>query len=173
MRFLIALFPGCPIQGPGQSGMLRFENFLEAYYLLFEAGADLVLASPDGGYPMMHALDHARRGPSPFTERFQRDRLSRESFADTLRLDQIVVEDFDGAFCIGATNPAKGGRVHAMALGISRGFLDAGKPVAFIPGGIAAELSPIDKSLLMIGGGADSPCLAARALLGTAGRPRD
>ena len=166
MRVLIVLFPGDAAGAVSQRDpVLRFEHFLESYYFLIEAGAELVVASPDGGYPLMKSLRHDRREQGLFMVRFMRDETARETLSDTVRLDQIVAEDFDGAFCIGATNPSQGSDIYETTIRMSRAFLGAGKPLVFIPGGIGAGMDPRE-GLLVIGEGTSAPSQAVRALFG-------
>jgi putative intracellular protease/amidase len=61
--------------------------------------------------------------------RFRSDRSAREDLADTLALDQIVVEDFVAAFCIGLCGRLWTDEDQGVAA-LVREFLDVGKPVA-------------------------------------------
>jgi len=129
MNILMILVPDA-----GQmSRTLRLERFLGPYYAFREAGADIAVASPDGGvaFDRSSPLDGV---PPRLSERFAADREARESVLDTLRLEQVFTEDFAAAFCVGVSGPLWGAAAAELTAGtlLSR-FLACGKPVASIP----------------------------------------
>lgn len=143
---------------------LRLTRLASPYYLFRDLSADVVLASPAGGAPPM-ADGPAGAPDDDGAKRFIADRLARDDLADTLRLDQIVVDDFDAAFCIGFS----GSIWEADNLGVAPvigSFLSDGKPVAVIPGQ-RLEVTPKGAAagLLIVGDSAQSPLLAAHALM--------
>lgn len=160
MRILFILVPD--EAGHEAAPKLLFERFLEPYYLFVDAGVEVVLASPDGGDPLMRAEDGGRRAGSASAHRFDADRDSRDALADTLPFDRIYAHDFDGAFCIGGGNDRR-------PLDLLNHILAAGKPVATLPQW-TSQASPVPgEGLLLIGEGRAAPVLAAAALLGALG----
>jgi putative intracellular protease/amidase len=156
MRILFLMFPE-----DAEIGMLRLGLLAPAYYLFKDLPADVVLASPLGGSPMPSAGGRETEGHD--VQRFLNDRMAREELADTLMVDQVVIDDFDAAYCLGLI-----GAIWKQAgteLVVSQ-FLEAGKPVATIPGA-GVDISPrgAANGLLIIGDGDASPLLAARALV--------
>ena len=156
MRILFLMFPG-----DAEISLLRLGLLAPAYYLFKDLPADVVLASPLGGSPMASAGEHETRGDD--VRRFLGDRMAREELADTLMVDQLVIDDFDAAYCLGLV-----GAIWKQA-GTERvvsQFLDAGKPVAIIPGAVV-DISPhgAANGVLIIGDNDASPLLAARALI--------
>lgn len=165
MRILMILIPDGDPPVPAGDPILRLERFIGPFYAFREAGAELVLASPAGGFPWM-GLARDDRNDTDIVRRFKADRQARDDLTETLRLDQIYADEFDAAFCIGLAgriwrqgddNPA--GAVIATLLG-------SGKPVAVIPSNL--DFSPLGaaEGLLIICDNAEFPALAARALLG-------
>ena len=75
-----------------------FEDFIAPYYAFLDAGADLTLASPRGGSPPIDPRSITANVPLASTERFRADPVARTLLSDTLRLEQIDVRDFDGAY---------------------------------------------------------------------------
>ncbi len=152
------------IDGISNSGV-RLAQIAPPYYLFKEVPAEIVLATPSGGFPAL--LGQARHGSDqePFVQRFLSDREARDDLADTLSLDQIVADDFDAAFCIGFSGWVW--KTHNLGTGpLIKTFLENGKPVAIIPCqrlDIAPEGS--GAGLLIIGDSDQSPVLAAHALL--------
>ena len=161
LRILMILIPDRD-GGPGEPA-LRVERFAPAYYALVDAGAEVVLASPDGGSPWGRP---ARRGPedgAPFGRRLQADRTAREAMADTLSLDQVFPDDFAAAFCVGEPGRLWEADPGNPAGGTIRCFLAAGKPVAIVPGGFDLAPHGAGEGLLVTGRSARSPLLAAPA----------
>src|SRR4028118_2002601 len=68
---------------------------------LVDAGAEIVLASPDGGSPWGRLARRGLEDGTPLSGRLQADRIVREAMTDTLSLDQIFLDDFAAAFCVG------------------------------------------------------------------------
>lgn len=144
---------------------LRLARLAPPYYLFKDVPADVVLASPEGGAPRMAGRLSAIDEHDSCSKRFMADRAARDDLADTLRLDQIVIEDFEAAFCIGFSGAIWDVDNPVVARVIS-GFLASGKPVALIPGQrLALAPAGAGAGLLIIGDSAQSPVLAAHALL--------
>lgn len=157
IRFLIILV------ADEANNEVSIARFAPAYYLFKEVSADVVLATPSGGSPDL--TDELRRTThlEPSAGRFLADRAARDDLADTLRLDQIVTEDFDAAFCIGFSGALW--FTNGVAATI-RTFLTSGKPVAVIPCR-HLDISPEGAAvgLLILGDSQTSPLLSAHALL--------
>ena len=121
-----------------------FEDFTAPYYTFLDAGADLTLASPRGGSPPIDPRSIAADVPVASIERFRADPLARTLLSDTLRLEQIEVCDFDGAYFPGG----HGGLwdlatdTHCGALVI--GLLTAGKTIALVGHSPVALLNAVD-----------------------------
>ena len=165
IRFLIVLAMD------GDSSEVRISRLAPAYYLFRDAHAEVVLATPSGGFPDLTSELRQTTHPEPSTRRFLADRAARDDLADTLHLGQIVTEDFDAAFCIGLSGPLW------LADGVAatiRTFLTLGKPVAIVPGR-HLDITPEGASagLLILGDSESSPLLSAHALLKVALERRD
>jgi putative intracellular protease/amidase len=146
MRILMILIPDNQARP-----ILKIGQVIEPYYLFRDSGAEVVFASPAGGDPVSTAAGQDRAAA---VRRLRDDHLARDALADTLSLDQVSAEDFQAAFCIGASEQIDGGGHPASAL-IAQ-LLDAGKPVVM--------LSDATGVRLLITGNAPRP--AAQALLG-------
>lgn len=127
---------------------LTIEQVIEPYYQFLDSRAEVVLASPGGGSPI---LTITGQNPQNFALRFQHDELAHDALTDTLGLDQVFSEDFQAAYCVGAP-----GIIEQLASHLVSELLAAGKPVAVV--------SNEPSSGLLITG--TSPGLAANALLG-------
>ncbi len=135
MRVLIVLTSaGTTANGKAKTGF-SLPAFAEIYFALADAGADLALASPEGGAPPYDPADMAE---TPAMLRFRKDPEARNALNDTLRLDQIVADDFGAAIYPGGPGTA----LDLTADPHSRALLAAlgrdGKPVGVIGEGAAA-----------------------------------
>jgi putative intracellular protease/amidase len=157
-RFVILI-----VEDEGERPDVGLPWIAPAYYAFRDMGVEVTIATPLGGPPILTTM-RATADESPTVERFKADRNARDELADTLSLDQIVVEDFDAAFCIGFSGRiwAEGGEVYAFV----RAFLSAGKPVALVPGKYALVTPDgAGAGLLILGDSEASPLHAARALV--------
>jgi hypothetical protein len=163
MRILMILIPSD--DPPGAEPALRPARVIEAYYLFQASGVGVVLASPAGGSPWTRRENEERGLPDPVAQRFRTDQNAHDAFADTLSLDQVFVDDFQAAFCVGEVaslrQPGSGDR----APSIVTEMLAAGKPVAVIPGTVDLTPTSAGEGLLILGRAKDSPLPAAQALL--------
>lgn len=126
MRVLIVL--------TSASAGFAFDAFAEVFYALTGAGAEVTLASPDGGMP---PADPATVHGSAVT-RFRSDRDARNALADTLRLDQIVPEDFDAAVYPGGSGTAVDLAGNPLSHAILAALARDAKPIGVIGEGVAA-----------------------------------
>ncbi|MBW9089487.1 transporter [Rhizobium wenxiniae] len=162
IRFLVILAStGCATEADAP---ITLSQLAPAYYLFKDFGAEVVLTTLAGEPPAFLDLK-GKTSQDPAIHRFLQDRTARDELADTLFFEQIAVEDFDAAFCIGIS-----GRIwDASQAGpptFIASFLQRGKPVVIIPGR-ALDLTPLGagNGLLIIGDAGDTPLVAAHALL--------
>jgi putative intracellular protease/amidase len=135
MRVLIVLTSAGIMPGGAAKTGFSLAAFAEVFYALADAGVEVALASPEGGMPP-HDPAHADR--SLAVARFKADRDARNALTDTLRLSQIVPDDFDAAIYPGGPGTvldlSSDLHSHAILAALAR----AGKPVGVIGDGVAA-----------------------------------
>jgi hypothetical protein len=165
MRILMILIPESEAPGSKSDPAVRLERAAGPYYAFRDADAEVVLASSDGGSPLME-MASGSRASTEIMQRFKQDQRAIDEFSDTVSLDQVYTDDFDAAFCVGLPDavwrPEHKGSAGAL---ISR-LLDAGKPVAVMPSGIDLAPKGAGEGLLIVGDGSNSPIPAAQALMG-------
>lgn len=166
MRILMILIPQETPAVRGGARALRLERFAGPYYVFRDSGAEIVLASPEGGAPWIKP-GATEEDPPGLLARFKADRPIHDALTDTLSLDQVVPEDFSGAFCIGAPGTVWRNSDVDRVSALIGAFLSAGKPVAAVPAGI--EVGPLgsDEGLVIVADGDGASVRAARALLAT------
>ena len=118
---------------------VQIEEFAGPYFLYRDAGLDIVLASPCGGYPTVAPAD-AAGARHPAAERFARDRRAREELGDTLRLDQVFADDFDGLHVAGGYGALWDLAADDALAALVGALHGAGRPLAMVGYGGAALL---------------------------------
>jgi hypothetical protein len=103
--------------------------------------------------------------------RLRRDRTAIDEFSDTISLDQVYIDDFNAAFCVGHPGAIWRPTSDNSAAGLIARLLDAGKPVAVLPSGVDLDPKGASDGLLIVGDGSKSSVMVARALLGALREP--
>jgi hypothetical protein len=162
-RVLMILTP--ETQTPGEMSGPQSE-IISSYYLLQDSGFEVVLATPAEEVPWTWRESSERSIPSPSHRRLHEDQVAQDAFADMLTLQQICVDDFAAAICIGASivSPTAGGPHHASKL--ANAMLAAGKPVVAIASADILHPVPASEGLLIVSSSKDAHLQATRALIG-------
>jgi hypothetical protein len=164
MRILMILIPENGGPGSNHDPSVRFERAAVAYYAFRDAGVEVVLASPEGGSPLLEAVGREEASIT-IANRFKRDKRAIDEFSDTLSLDQVFADDFDAAFCVGLPGSIWRADHESSAGTLVSKLLEAGKPVVVLPSGIDLAPKGAGEGLLIIGDGAKAPSSAAVALM--------
>lgn len=145
MKVLIVLTSHAQLGNSGKKTGYWLEELAAPYYTFRDAGADLVLASPQGGQP---PLDPRSTEPSYLTadtHRFAADAAAQAQLAATVRLDTVKQEDFDGVFYPGGHGPLFDLAEDPHSIKLMEDFLAADKPVALVchaPGALRNVKNP-------------------------------
>jgi len=162
MRILMILTSG---SGKGRRRFATLDQVIEACCLLQDCGTEVVIASSQGGNPPIQGTRGRSAQAAPSNQRLQGDRRARDALSDTLRLEQIYPEEFDGAICIGALeHPAHLADKEGVQA-LLRALLTAGKPVAIVPSEFEFAPQGSFEGLLIAGSEIRAPSLAAKAVL--------
>jgi putative intracellular protease/amidase len=164
MRILMILIPENNASAPKSDPAVRLERAAGPYYVFRDADIEVVLASPDGGSPLMEFSDS--NASTEVMQRFRQDRLAVDEFNDTLSLDQVYPDDFDAALCVGLPAPIWQPQHQSTAGDLISRLLDAGKPVAVMPSGVDLVPKGTGDGLLIVGDGSKSSISIAEALMG-------
>jgi len=105
VRVLIVLTSHDQLGNTGKKTGFWLEEFAAPYYVLKDAGVDIVLASPAGGQPPLDPGSTAPDFLTSATERFEQDPVAQEALANTKKLSDIVADDFDAVFYPGGHGP--------------------------------------------------------------------
>jgi len=132
---------------------------------LKDSGFEVVLAAPTEETPWTWRDSNRQDAPSPNHHRLREDQVAQDAFADMLALQQVCIDDFAAAICIGTSIvPLTAGGPHDAST-LANAMLAAGKPVALIANADVLDPIPAGKGLLIVGSSKHAHLQATRALI--------
>ena len=146
MKVLIVLTSHDKLGNTGEKTGFWLEEFAAPYYVLKDAGADIVLASPKGGQPPLDPKSDQPDFQTDDTRRFNNDAAAQKQLANTVALETIEAEDFDAVFYPGGHGPLWDLTDNPHSLQIIETLYAAGKPVASVCHAPTALINAKDKS---------------------------
>ncbi|PJI99409.1 putative intracellular protease/amidase [Acidovorax sp. 69] len=108
------------------------EEFAAPYYVFKDAGADITLASPQGGQPPLDPKSDDPDAQTDATRRFKGDADAQQQLAHTVRLSGVSVDDFDAVFYPGGHGPLWDLAEDAASIALIEKTFAAGKPLALV-----------------------------------------
>lgn len=108
------------------------EEFAAPYYVFKDAGAEVVLASPQGGQPPLDPKSDEQSAQTVATLRFKVDTGAQAALAETVRLAEIQDGDFDAVFYPGGHGPLWDLATDEASIKLIENAYRAGKPVAAV-----------------------------------------
>jgi putative intracellular protease/amidase len=132
MRVLIVLTSHDRLGDTGRKTGFWLEELAAPYYAFKDAGAGIVLASPEGGRPPLDPKSNEPDSQTDFTRRFEADADAMAQLASTVRLDSVSQADFDTVFYPGGHGPLWDLAEDRSSIALIEAFLAAGKPVALV-----------------------------------------
>lgn len=125
-------------------------EFTDPYYEFIDKGYEITLASPKGGKPPIDPMSALTENITGSNRRFQEDPTAKNALENTLTLDQVCADNFDGIFFPGGHGPIFDLATNELSGQLIVDFLKAGKPVAAVCHGPAAliKAAEINPSIL-------------------------
>ncbi|MGE4543260.1 MAG: type 1 glutamine amidotransferase domain-containing protein [Pedobacter sp.] len=108
------------------------EEFAAPYYILKDAGVDIVLASPKGGRPPVDPKSELPEFQTEATKRFGADSSAQVQLMRTQILADISADDFDGIFYPGGHGPIWDMPDNAASIALIEAFVRADKAVGAV-----------------------------------------
>ena len=108
------------------------EEFAAPYYVFKDAGAEVTLASPQGGLPPVDPNSQVEEALTEETRRFEADDQAKAQLASTHKLSEIEVGDFDAIFYPGGHGPLWDLTDDPDSRRLIEAFLAAERPVAAV-----------------------------------------
>jgi putative intracellular protease/amidase len=138
MNILMILSSCAQIPGTERKTGTWFEELAAPYYTLRAVGAQVTLASPEGGAAPIDPASLDDNFQSEATRRFSADTEAQAALANTQALSAIRAEAYDAVFYSGGLGPVFDLSQDPMSTAIVESFHRSGKPVAAVCHGVAA-----------------------------------
>jgi putative intracellular protease/amidase len=158
MKVLIVLTSHSQLGNSGKKTGFWIEEFAAPYYIFFDAGAAITLASPKGGQPPVDPQSKEPENETADTIRFRADDALQHLLANTKKLADVDAADFDGVFYPGGHGPLWDLTNDTDSIRLIETFLKNNKPVAAVCHAPAVLLNVQDET--------DAPMLKGRSVTG-------
>ena len=132
MKILVVVTSHDKLGDTGNKTGFWLEELAAPYYTFLDAGAELTLASPAGGQPPLDPSSNAPDAQTEATNRFQADLDAQSALANTHKLDEIDIAEFDAVFYPGGHGPLWDLAESATSVRLIENALAANKPVATV-----------------------------------------
>jgi len=146
MKILIVLTSHDQLGETGKKTGFWLEELASPYYHLKDVGMQVTIASPLGGQPPLDPKSHEPDFQTDDTRRFDDDQAAQDELANTAKLSEMKVEDFDAVFYPGGHGPLWDLHNDSDSIALIEGFIAAGKPVAAVCHAPAVLLKAKDKN---------------------------
>ena len=130
MKVLMVLTSHDRLGDTGKKTGFWLEELAAPYYVFKEAGAEIVLASPEGGQPPLDPKSDEPMFQTDLTRRFSADAAAKAQLANTVRLDSVNAADFDTVFYPGGHGPLWDLAESTASISLIEAFIAAGKTIA-------------------------------------------
>jgi putative intracellular protease/amidase len=132
MNILMVLTSHDQLGNTGHKTGFWLEEFAAPYYVLADAGASIVLASPLGGQPPLDPKSDAPDAQTDVTRRFRQDPQAQALLATTHRLGTLSPASFDAVFYPGGHGPLWDLAEDRSSIALIESVHAAGKPLALV-----------------------------------------
>ncbi|SHF91791.1 type 1 glutamine amidotransferase domain-containing protein [Vibrio gazogenes] len=132
MKILMVLTSHSELGNTGEKTGFWLEEFAAPYYSFIDAGAEVVLASPNGGQPPLDPKSDLADFQTEQTHRFKADPAAQQALANTVKLAGIKHEDFDAVFYPGGHGPLWDLTNSQDSIQLIESFERANKPISFV-----------------------------------------
>lgn len=105
MKVLFVVTSHDQLGNTGKKTGFWVEEFAAPYYLLKDAGFDIVVATPKGGQAPIDPKSEDPDAQTPATERYYQDIQVQKIIANTQKLSDQKADDFDAVFYPGGHGP--------------------------------------------------------------------
>ncbi|MGB3741495.1 MAG: type 1 glutamine amidotransferase domain-containing protein [Castellaniella sp.] len=132
MKILMILTSHDQLGDTGKKTGFWLEEFAAPYYVFKDAGAQITVASPQGGQPPLDPKSDDPSAQTDATRRFKDDPAAQTVLASTQKLKDVSAAGFDAVFYPGGHGPLWDLAEDATSIALIEATLAAGKPVAAV-----------------------------------------
>ena len=131
-RILVVLTSHAELGNTGLKTGFWLEEFAAPYYVFKDAGAEITLASPQGGAPPLDPKSDTADAQTEATRRFKADPAAQQALATTRPLREVAAVDVDAVFYPGGHGPLWDLAEDRDSIALIHALHTAGKPVAAV-----------------------------------------
>lgn len=132
MKILIVLTSHDQLGDTGEKTGFWLEELAAPYYRFIDAGAEITLASPQGGHPPLDPKSSAEDAQTEATRRFEADETAMRALANTHKLSEVNADEFDAVFYPGGHGPLWDLANDYTSIHLIEETLQSHKPVALV-----------------------------------------
>ncbi|NHH80765.1 type 1 glutamine amidotransferase domain-containing protein [Burkholderia gladioli] len=132
MKILMVLTSHDKLGDTGRKTGFWLEELAAPYYVFKDAGAEIVLASPQGGQPPLDPKSNEADFQTEATRRFEADAEAKAALADTARLGSVTHDAFDAVFYPGGHGPLWDLAEDRDSIALIESTFAARKPLALV-----------------------------------------
>ncbi|WP_186102393.1 type 1 glutamine amidotransferase domain-containing protein [Burkholderia gladioli] len=132
MKILMVLTSHDQLGDTGRKTGFWLEELAAPYYVFKDAGAEIVLASPQGGQPPLDPKSNEPDFQTEATRRFEADAEAKAALADTVRLGSVTHDAFDAVFYPGGHGPLWDLAEDRDSIALIESTFAARKPLALV-----------------------------------------
>jgi len=132
MKILIVLTSHDQLGDTGEKTGFWLEELAAPYYRFIDAGAEITLASPQGGHPPLDPKSSAEDAQTEATRRFEADETAMRALANTHKLSEVNADEFDAVFYPGGHGPLWDLVNDYTSIHLIEETLQSNKPIALV-----------------------------------------
>lgn len=132
MKILVVVTSHDQLGDTGAKTGFWLEELAAPYYVFLDAGAEVTLASPLGGQPPLDPKSDQEDAQTEATRRFVADTQALQALANTRKLSELTVTDYDAVFYPGGHGPLWDLAEDSGSIALIESAIAAGKPVAAV-----------------------------------------
>lgn len=132
MKILMILTSHDQLGNTGQKTGFWLEEFAAPYYVFNDAGAQITVASLQGGQVPLDPKSDDPAAQTDDTRRFKEDPAAQALLGNTHKLKEVAAADFDAVFYPGGHGPLWDLAEDPLSIALIETMLSAGKPVAAV-----------------------------------------
>jgi putative intracellular protease/amidase len=132
MKILLILTSHDQLGDSGITTGFWLEELAAPYYVFLDAGAELILASPKGGQPPLDPKSDQPDAQTDATRRFRADADATRALANTRRLADVSIDDYDAVFYPGGHGPLWDLAEDRASIALIENAIALGRPVGAV-----------------------------------------
>lgn len=132
MKILFVLTSHGSLGDTGEKTGVWLEEFTAPHYAFKDTGAEIVLASPNGGAVPVDPRSKSEESQTDTTARFSDDTAAQKALETTVRLEDVQAAEFDAVFYPGGHGPLWDLAENEKSIALIARFYQSGKPVSLV-----------------------------------------